>query len=219
MILAQLEFGSLLSYCSQKFSTRPDVIHSKDIMLKLKNGGFIGQPPVEMAKWVAQEIHQSFPSLPFSPFFRDNPILVPVPRSSPMQKGTLWVPGKIAQNLLSLGIGASVVPMLERVKAVPKSAWSPASERASPSLHYDSMAVQKQLAAPKMVVLVDDVVTRGHILIAGASLIHDAYPNCEIKGFAAMRTISYESSFVKEYEPVIGSITYRPVLDDCIRRP
>jgi adenine/guanine phosphoribosyltransferase-like PRPP-binding protein len=81
------------------------------------------------------------------------------------------------------------------------------------------MVVQKQLAAPKKVVLVDDVVTRGHTFIAGASLIHDTYPNCEIKAFAAMRTMSYESIFVKEYEPVIGDITYRPVLDDCIRRP
>ena len=219
MILPQLEFGSLLTYCSQKNSTSQEVIHSKSIMLALKNGRFIGQPPVEMPQWIARSVKHDISTLPFSSFFQDDTILVPMPKSAPMQKGTLWVPERIASNLLDQGLGEKVVPMLERVIAVPKSAWSTPQDRPLPQQHYDSMIVQKALADPRRILLIDDIVTRGSTFLGGASRIRDVYPNCEVRAFAGMRAITYESDFVKEYHPVKGEITYRQMVGDTIRFP
>lgn len=219
MILPRLEYGSLLTYCSQKNSTRDDVIHSKSIMLALKNGRFVEKPPVEMSLWIARGIKQDITTLPFSSFFHDDTILVPLPKSAPMQKGTLWVPERIALSLLAQGLGREVVPMLERTVAVPKSAWSTPQARPLPQQHYDSMAVQKALANPRKILLIDDIVTRGSTLLGGASRIHDEYPNCEIVAFAAMRAINHESDFSKEYYPVKGEITLRQMTGDTIRSP
>ena len=219
MILPQLQYGSLLTYCSQENSTRTEVTHSKSIMLALKNARFIGQPPIEMPQWIAKNIKRDISTLPFSTFFQDDTILVPMPKSAPMQKGTLWVPERIALSLLDQGLGREVVPMLERVTAVPKSAWSAPQDRPLPQQHYDSMAVQKALASPKRIPLIDDIVTRGSTFLGGASRIHDEYPNCEIRAFAGMRAITYQNDFVKEYYPVKGEITYRQMVGDSIRFP
>ncbi len=188
-------------------------------MLALKNSRFVGQPPIEMPEWIARSVNQNLSTLPFSSFFQDDAVLVPMPKSAPMQKGTLWVPERIASNLLDQGLGGKVVSMLERVVAVPKSAWSAPQDRPSPQQHCDSMVVQKPLADPTEVLLIDDIVTRGHTFLGGASRIRDVYPSCEIKAFAAMRAVTYEHDFVKEYDPVKGEITYREIAGDCIRLP
>lgn len=145
------------------------MIHSKSIMLALKNGKFIGQPPIEMPQWIARSVRKDLSNLPFSSFFQNDTVLVPMPKSTPMQKGTLWVPERIAFNLLDQGLGNKVVPMLERVAAVAKSAWSAPQDRPLPQQHYDSMVVQKPLEDPKRILLVDDIVTRGSTFIGGAS--------------------------------------------------
>lgn len=188
-------------------------------MLALKNGKFIGQPPIEMPLWIARNVKKGIPILPFSSFFQSNTILVPMPKSAPMQKGTLWVPERIASSLLDEGLGQKVVPMLERVNAVPKSAWSAPQDRPLPQQHYDSMIVQKPLEEPERILLIDDIITRGSSFLGGASRIHDVYPKCEIRAFAAMRTITNEFDFGKEYAPVKGEITYRPEVGDTIRSP
>ena len=136
-----------------------------------------------------------------------------------MQKGTLWVPERIASSLVDQGLGLRVVPMLQRTDAVPKSAWCAPQDRPSPQTHYDSMVVRNPLEEPASVLLVDDIVTRGSTLLAGASRIHHLYPECEIRAFAAMRTMTNESDFVKEFEPVRGEITYRRMVGDTIRMP
>jgi len=188
-------------------------------MYALKESKFVDNPPIEMPQWVAKTVKTNLSSLPFSSFFSDDTILVPMPKSTPMQKGTLWVPERIATSILERGLGKKVVPMLVRVIAVPKSAWSAPQDRPLPQQHYDSMTVQKPLQEPTKILLVDDIVTRGSTFLGGASRLHDEYPNCEIKAFAAMRTVSSQFDFRKEYEPVKGEITYRPMVGDTMRNP
>ncbi len=81
------------------------------------------------------------------------------------------------------------------------------------------MIVQKPLEEPERILLIDDIITRGSSFLGGASRIHDVYPKCEIRAFAAMRTITNEFDFGKEYAPVKGEITYRPEVGDTIRSP
>ena len=44
---------------------------------------------------------------------------------------------------------------------------------------------------PKRLLVVDDVVTSGSMLIAAASLLQETFPEAEIKAFALLRTMSF----------------------------
>lgn len=78
-------------------------------MLAIKTDGFVDQPPMLMSQWIARTVQQQISSLPFAHFFTPSTVLVPVPSSSLMQPGTLWVPDRIAKALVARGIGNEVV--------------------------------------------------------------------------------------------------------------
>jgi len=157
-------------------------------------------------------------SLPFVSFFQPDVILVPTPKSSLMRPNTLWVPERIAAALVEAGLGKEVVPCLVRSKSVSKAALSRPQERPTPAEHYESMGVQKRLSKPGEVMLVDDVVTRGATLLGAANRLADVFPQTRIRAFAAMRTISDLSDFIKVYDPCTGTITLR-ASGDSLRRP
>jgi len=48
------------------------------------------------------------------------------------------------------------------------------------------------LMAPASIVLIDDILTRGHTFLGAAWRLHEAFPETKIVAFAAMRTISKE---------------------------
>lgn len=116
MRLSQLDFGALLSYTPRGDS--PKMKYSRDIMIALKNEGFVEDPPILMSQRVAQIIQQNRTSVPFASFFQPNTILVPTPKSSLMQPETLWVPERLATALVRMGLGKEAVPCLVRVKRV-----------------------------------------------------------------------------------------------------
>ena len=157
--------------------------------------------------------------LPFSSFFRTNSVLVPLPRSSLLQPDSLWVPERIATALVRRRFGARVSPCLVRARAVRKSATSQAGERPRPTEHFDSFAVQGNLGSMEDIVIVDDIVTRGHTMIGAANRLLEAFPSARIQAFAAMRTVSDWTVFSHIYDPRFGLIEYREDSDDCIRRP
>jgi phosphoribosylpyrophosphate synthetase len=68
------------------------------------------------------------------------------------------------------------------------------------------------------VIFVDDIVTRGHTFMGAAWRLKKAFPNVEIRAFAAMQTISNKSEFNKYFYPAKGTINYRREIGDCIRR-
>ena len=219
MRLTKLEFGSLLSYCPRGGDTA-DIQLSRQTMRAIKNDAFVEDPPVLMSDWIASTMERRRPELPFSSFFRTNSVvLVPLPRSSLLQPDSLWVPERIATALVKKGFGVRMSPCLTRTRAVRKSAISQAGERPKPTEHFESLAVQGNLGPTEDIVLVDDIVTRGHTIIGAANRLLQAYPSARIRAFAAMRTVSNWTDFANIFDPQIGLIEYREASDDCIRRP
>ena len=96
-------------------SRKYDIIrNSQVVMLTLKGDSFIQDPPILMSKVVAQTVKRYLGSLSSSSFFSQNAVLVPTPKSSLMQAGTLWVPNRLASALVSEGLGETVSPCLVR---------------------------------------------------------------------------------------------------------
>lgn len=204
MLLSEIEFGSYLTYCPR--GNDDEIRKSKDVMLYIKNESSIGQPPKFMSRYVVEMIKEKINNLPFNNFFGDNVSLVPVPKSSLVQKDTLWVPDKIARSLVNQKLGI-YCPCLERIKKIPKAAFSKSIDRPRAIDHYNSIKVKSILPRPQQIILIDDVVTRGATLIGCASKLNEIYPNIPIKGFAILRTISKPEDFVSIKQPCIGKIT------------
>jgi hypothetical protein len=159
-------------------------------MKALKDDEFVSDPPTLMSDFVGAAIKANIANFPSAHLFQTNPILVPVPRSSLMRPGTLWVPQRLAKALVRRGLGKGVEECLKRVTPLQKSATSLAADRPKALEHYDSMAVQKVFPEPQEILLIDDIITRGATVMGAANKLAEAFPATRIRVFAAMRTIS-----------------------------
>lgn len=89
------------------------------------------------------------------------------------------------------GFGASVALLLTRHKAVPKSALQRKGvDRPGPDAHAESIRATPLLLAPSRITIVDDVVTRGSTLLGCAWVLCGALPKAQVRGLAAVRTMS-----------------------------
>jgi predicted amidophosphoribosyltransferase len=120
--------------------------------------------------------------------FEGNPLLVPVPRSSLTKPNTVWPARRVCEELLREGFGEDLVPLLIRQTAIPKSAGN--TERLTLAVQVRSLAVQRSLAAPHRLVLVDDVITSGTTMMACALRLARSFPGVPISGFALARVQS-----------------------------
>ncbi len=145
-------------------------------------------------------------------------MLVPVPSSSKLQKDGLWVPQRIARELVKVGLGDIVDTLLERSRVLPKAVWSPARERPTAQQHYDSLGVTSTGLAPARFVLIDDVITRGATMLGAASRLGAAFPNADIRCFAVMRSISEPLPFTGILDPVVGKVELT-TSGGTVRRP
>ncbi|MCS7137883.1 MAG: hypothetical protein NZ941_05895 [Candidatus Caldarchaeum sp.] len=157
-------------------------------------------------------------NLPFRQFFSRETALVPVPPSGLLKEGSLWVPLEICKALENRGLGKTL-KMLYRKEPIPRSSFAEPKDRPLPSVHYKSLRYQTFFIDIRKILLVDDVVTRGHALLGSAWRVKEAYPNADIYGFAIIRTISNPDEFKSLYAPVLGTITYRRNYGDALRRP
>jgi predicted amidophosphoribosyltransferase len=164
----------------------------------------------------AGRAHQLSQAGTFPAFFGNDVTLVPVPGSAPRVKGGLWVPHMIAKALKDVGLARDVAPILTRVKAVAKSAYSAPADRPNVQTHFDSFAVDVVKPPPPKILLVDDVVTQGCTMLAAARRILAAYPNAEIRAFALFRPMG-NVEIEKMIEPCVGTI--QPRNDRAVRRP
>lgn len=176
--LPEIEYGALLSY-----STRGEdegAKQSKEVMKLLKGDAVVSvqegpsspsTQPISMSEWVARFIRQHQSTLPFTDFFTPATTLIPAPKSSLMKPGSLWVPQRLAAALAGAGLGKAVLPCLERVTPVEKAALSPPGKRPTPKTHVETLRVVPGLAATPEIVVVDDVVTTGAMLLGSASLL------------------------------------------------
>lgn len=196
---------------------------AKDLMFAIKTDAFVQQtpkPPVQMSQWIANAVHDDLRSLPFAHFFRSDTVLVPVPRSSLMQPGTLWVPDRIATAMAATSVGGECVRYLTRAQPLRKAAFSDPSDRPLPAEQFETLAVQGRISEPppSQVVLVDDIITRGSTLLGAANRIVESFPAAQIRGFAAMRTAT-PAQFSDVFDPRVGTIQYRELVGDTIRKP
>jgi predicted amidophosphoribosyltransferase len=188
-------------------------------MRALKSGRLNGSPPATVSTQVAEAFRALAQSrAEFAPFIRSGSVFVPVPRSSLRVEGALWIPDELAKALSLRTEGSRVAQLLSRTLAIPKAATSIPTKRPSALRHYETLAIQRELADIESITLVDDVVTSGAALLGSASRILEAYPNCQINGFASLRTISRAEELRSREEPVVGRISLRAD-GRCLRRP
>ena len=137
-MIERLDYASFFAYTPiLKFD---DAKHAKDATMALKreearpNGICQSQHLVSL-------MSQKLENYNFD-FFKNKPVLVPVPKSSPIRTGDLWVPQRIAKNMVQEGLGRAVQPCLKRCTAVLKSAYSHPSDRPDARKHYNSFSVE-----------------------------------------------------------------------------
>lgn len=204
MLAYDLPFGSLWVYCPH--GKTEEAITAKNIMFNLKNERtFEGIPKKSMSELIAEIISKRIENLPFKDFFGPHVSLVPVPKSSLMVSGALWVPERICIELSKKELG-NTYPCLERFKPLIKSSTSKAIDRPMVIDHYNSIQVKSFVQRPQKMVLIDDVVTRGATLIGCASRLKEKFPGVPIFAFAVMRTITEAGEFKNYQSPCIGKI-------------
>ncbi len=214
MLSKQLDFASLLTYCPRPGEVAAELREgaraSRNLVLTLKDGRAFGEPPRTVAAEIVAHLRTNPASAAvLSAFLRPAATLVPVPKSTLLAKGALWVPEQLSQELVRGGFGREVAVLLERTEPIPKAATSVSSERPTALRNYETLRVHRSLAAPTELLLVDDVVTAGATLLGSASRLLEGYPGVPIRGFAAARTIGAGSHFRRVVEPVVGTITLR----------
>jgi len=150
-------------------------------------------------------------------YFGKQTVLVPVPGSSPLVPGGLWVPERLAQALESLGLAVAVWPAVRRTDTVPKSAFAAPGERPTAERHHETFEVEHTLAPPTRIVLVDDIVTKGRTLLAAATRLRESFPQADIRAFALVRTMGLVAEIEQILDPCVGEIRWQD--DDAHRAP
>lgn len=184
-------------------------------MLAIKRGySQSGNMPLSVydniAKWCADR--KVFPN-----FFTKETVAIPVPSSSLTTDDTFWAPKLLTEALVRQNLASDAIPCLSRVKPIRKSSECKPVDRPIPREHYESMRVESSLTQPTNILLVDDLFTQGSTFLGAANRIAEIYPNAQIKGFAAMRTVGWVNNFNNVWDPVTTTITltrsgkaYRP---------
>lgn len=162
--LNRIEFGSFLAYTPKFFNQGSELAY--ELMKNVKRFTMLSNG-TSIVDRIINLMAGELANLPFKHFFRDDAFLVPVPKSQLMRRGTLWVPREICIALQRHRLG-KMYELLSRVKPVRQSSRSHPSERPLPEEHYHSMRCQKTIDEPKQIVLIDDVITRGHTVLGGA---------------------------------------------------
>jgi hypothetical protein len=215
-LLSDLSFGSFLSYSPH--GSTPEEQASVATCRAIKDDGFVQvdetQEPI--LAYAARRLQESLtPEL--EQFLSPDAVLVPMPGHAPLlprQPHVLWVPRRICEELLRVGLGARMAPFLVRQYAVPKSSWAPSRQRPSAEVHHNSLGVVPHLGdPPQEIVLVDDVITKGSTLLAGATRLSQAFPFAFISAFALVRTQNATNSgkdkqiFRAIVDPIVSRIT------------
>ena len=159
-MLSELRYGALLTYSPR--GTSEISRQSQGLCYRIKRDGLIGDPPERAIERAIKRLSDNASSA-VRELLAPGVTLVPCPPSAPFppkQKSALWVPLRICEALRNAGYGSGILRCLERVKAVPKSAFAPPGQRPWPLEHVRSMRVVETLEQPERITIVDDVVTK-----------------------------------------------------------
>lgn len=211
---ASISFASLLQYVPKKyvpFSESAISVKSQKMTGGIKQDAFISEWGVYAINYAAKKAAEiASENLGIGRFIGPDAILIPVPRRAPLVKMGLWPALRICEELKSVGMAKEILPILERVTAVQKSATAEPDARPWPLVHYESLAAKNSIdfSEGSVVTLVDDVVTRGATFLGAYARLKEFFPKREIRCFALVRTKDTPINDV--LDPVVGTITYRP---------
>jgi len=209
MLLADLEFASYLSYAPRGDSD--EAKRSRNLTYALKADRVVGDPPLPLSTILARHLQRALDRVPFAAWLGPTVTLVPVPKSSLMQRGTLWVPQRLADAMVDAGLGGESLDLLRRIEAVRKSAFGATiADRPRADDHYRTLSVEGVLGRPGSILLVDDVITTGASLLAAASRLAEAFPGVRLRGFAFIRTLSNPADFAALESPCSGTVRLQP---------
>lgn len=116
-------------------------------MRALKGDLSLSESRILMSEWISNYIANELIKMPFTDFFASKPVLVPTPSSSLKDPGALWVPLRLANAMVRVGLGKAVLNCLQRIiQPLPKSATSLAENRPKAVDHYRTIGIQKIFA-------------------------------------------------------------------------
>lgn len=196
-MIERLDFASCYAY-SPRGVTEPSQ-QSRQLCYRIKAGD------TEAIRLAAERVREFHDAGTFPGFFGADVTLVAVPGRAPLAPGASSRTQSLCEALLRCGLAREVAALLERVEPVRKSAYAAPVERPLAEEHYATMAVTSILLPPSRVLLVDDVVTRGATLLGAASRMRDAFPDCDVRGFALVRTESFDE-ITEVRDPRVGTI-------------
>jgi len=136
-------------------------------------------------------------------------VLVPIPGSAPTCAEERSITARLAAAFIAEGLGLVIWRGVRRVRRVRKSATASPGSRPTVAEHYDSFAVERGVAAPSRIILVDDVVTKGRTLLAAATRLREAFPSSDIRAFALLRTMGLGQKVERLWDPCVGQIRWR----------
>jgi hypothetical protein len=114
----------------------------------------------------------------------------------------------ISSALHELGLGRETWEGLQRLRPVARSSDAWRWERPTVEQHYQSFAVAALSSPPTDIVLVDDVVTKGRTLVAGALRMREVFPNATIRALALIRTRGLVNEVNRLFDPCVGMIRW-----------
>jgi hypothetical protein len=216
----ELTFGSLLDY-SPRGQTEVSK-SSKRICLDIKGDKQGPQSPEAMIEFAVRRLSEELPTSArmLADLFGPDVVAVPVPSRRLIPPDGLWVPKRIAAAMAARGLVGSVRSILERTRAIPKSAVAPTGQRPTLDIHLDSLeANETEGLTRERFLIVDDVVTKGTTLYASALKLREAFPGSEIAAFALLRTRGRILEIERILDPCRGRILWDEEQRDVLREP
>ncbi len=190
-MLSSLPFASFLAYSPH--GTSAVELAATTICREIKRDGYVRREHREerIIPYAVRRLRECLTAA-LADFLAADVVLVPAPGSAPLpprRRGTPWVSRRICEELRAAGFGSRVDTLLVRRLAVAKSAFARRGARPGVVEHYESFAVAAlQGEPPARITLIDDVITKGATLLAGASRLAEAFPAAQVRAFALVRT-------------------------------
>ncbi|HYL04957.1 MAG TPA: phosphoribosyltransferase [Thermoanaerobaculia bacterium] len=190
-MLSSLPFASFLAYSPHGQSAAEQA--ATTICREIKRDGYVRRKHGEerIIPYAVRRLRECL-TAGLADFLAADVVLVPAPGSAPLlprQPNAPWISRRICEELRAAGFGCRMDALLLRRQAVAKSAFARRGARPGVQEHYDSFEVAPRLGEPPArITLIDDVITRGATLLAGASRLAEAFPDATVRAFALVRT-------------------------------